>query len=98
MSGIRGFPDTPIGAREVVDAQLRLLGYCGPDSSNRFTSPPGRLAQARPAVIDLDTGNPPMINEDATSGAVLVGDIYNHRILRPGLETTLEVFLRRKGW
>jgi asparagine synthase (glutamine-hydrolysing) len=37
------------------------------------------------AVIDLETGDPPMVDESADLGAVLNGEIYNYRELRRGL-------------
>jgi asparagine synthase (glutamine-hydrolysing) len=85
MCGISGFLDTRHLAAEVVDAQLRQLAHRGPDASGAFTSAPGTIAQNRLAVIDLQTGNPPITNEDATVGVVLNGEIYNYRELRSGL-------------
>jgi asparagine synthase (glutamine-hydrolysing) len=85
MCGISGFLDTRHVPREVVDEQLRLLGHRGPDATGAFISAPGVVAQNRLAVIDLQTGNPPITNEDASIGVVLNGEIYNYRDLRRGL-------------
>jgi asparagine synthase (glutamine-hydrolysing) len=85
MCGISGFLDTRHVPREVVDEQLRMLAHRGPDATGAFTSSPGTVAQNRLAVIDLETGNPPITNEDASIGVVLNGEIYNYRELRSGL-------------
>jgi asparagine synthase (glutamine-hydrolysing) len=44
------------------------------------------VAQNRLSIIDLETGDPPITNEDGTVGAVLNGEIYNFRELRAELE------------
>jgi asparagine synthase (glutamine-hydrolysing) len=85
MCGISGFLDTRHVPREVVDEQLRVLAHRGPDATGAFTSSPGTVAQNRLAVIDVETGNPPITNEDASIGVVLNGEIYNYRELRAGL-------------
>jgi asparagine synthase (glutamine-hydrolysing) len=86
MCGIAGaignFDDGP----ERVDAQLDLLERRGPDARGIFQRGPGCIGQTRLAVIDLDTGDPPIANEDNTIGAVLNGEIYNFARLRSELQ------------
>lgn len=42
----------------------------------------GAVAQSRLAIIDLVTGDPPIVNEDATIGVAFNGEIYNFRALQ----------------
>ena len=85
MCGISGCVggDGPTAA--VIDEQLRRLHHRGPDARGRFEQPGAVIAQNRLAIIDLETGDPPVTNEDASVGAVLNGEIYNFRALRDEL-------------
>jgi asparagine synthase (glutamine-hydrolysing) len=47
---------------------------------------PAALGQARLAVIDLVTGDPPITNEDGTIAVAFNGEIYNFRTLRDRLQ------------
>ena len=69
----------------VVAEQLRRLYHRGPDAQGQFERPGAVIAQNRLAIIDLETGDPPIHNEDASVGAVLNGEIYNFRALRDEL-------------
>jgi asparagine synthase (glutamine-hydrolysing) len=44
------------------------------------------IGQTRLAIIDLQTGDPPISNEDDTIGVALNGEIYNYRELRATLQ------------
>ena len=84
MCGISGC----VGGREpasAIDEQLLRLHHRGPDAAGRFEQPGAVIAQNRLAIIDLETGDPPVTNEDASVGAVLNGEIYNFRALRDEL-------------
>lgn len=88
MCGIAGFvqrdPDVP---EEAIGAQLRLLEHRGPDSSGFFSAGRATVGQTRLAVIDLITGDPPILNEDRSIGVALNGEIYNFRALREHLRS-----------
>jgi asparagine synthase (glutamine-hydrolysing) len=71
---------------DVAAAQIATMHHRGPDSSGSFRSPYGAISQNRLSIIDLVHGDPPITNEDGTTGVVLNGEIYNFRILREGLE------------
>ncbi len=85
MCGISGCVGGHEPASAVVDEQLRRLHYRGPDARGRFERPGAVVAQNRLAIIDLETGDPPVTNEDGSIGAVLNGEIYNFRGLRDEL-------------
>lgn len=73
------------GPSEDVAAQLRCLRHRGPDSEGAFERPRAWVGQTRLSVIDLQTGDPPITNEDGTVGVALNGEIYNFRELRSDL-------------
>src|SRR5439155_21349738 len=53
------------------------------------------LAMRRLAIIDLETGQQPIANEDETCWIVFNGEIYNHAALRRELEGRGHVFRTR---
>src|SRR4051794_8762629 len=62
------------------------LVHRGPDSDGSFVDGPVGLAARRLAIIDLDTGDQPLANEDGTLHVVQNGEIYNYAELRDRLE------------
>jgi asparagine synthase (glutamine-hydrolysing) len=86
MCGISGAISTTTGvAAAAIQAQLARQRHRGPDAAGEFLSGPAAVAQNRLSIIDLDTGDPPITNEDRTIGVVLNGEIYNFRALRDDL-------------
>ena len=72
-------------------ARIRAMSSClvhrGPDGEGLWTSPSGRavLAHRRLAIIDLVTGQQPMVEDAGAAGLVFNGEIYNYRELREEL-------------
>jgi asparagine synthase (glutamine-hydrolysing) len=62
------------------------LVHRGPDSDGSFADGPVALAARRLAIIDLETGDQPIANEDSTIHVVQNGELYNYRELRAELE------------
>ena len=62
------------------------LVHRGPDSDGTFVEGPVGLAARRLAIIDLETGDQPVANEDSTVHVVQNGELYNYRELRAELE------------
>jgi asparagine synthase (glutamine-hydrolysing) len=67
-------------------AMSATLVHRGPDSSGEYVDGPVGLAARRLSIIDLETGDQPIGNEDGTLHVVQNGEIYNYRELRRGLE------------
>lgn len=92
MCGIAGIvrldASAPPPAREQALAMAERLRHRGPDGRSAWTSPSGAcaLGHARLKVIDPETGDQPMANEDGTVQVVFNGEIYNFRALRSELE------------
>ena len=62
------------------------LVHRGPDSFGEFSDGDVALAARRLSIIDLETGDQPIANENGTLHVVQTGEIYNYRELRRELE------------
>ncbi len=62
------------------------LVHRGPDSDGIFAGSQAALAARRLAIIDLETGDQPIANEDSTVHVVQNGELYNYRELQAELE------------
>ena len=69
-----------------------VLRHRGPDSAGAYTRNGVGLAIQRLAVIDLETGDQPIFNEDRSVVVVLNGEIYNYRELRDQLRRSGHTF------
>jgi asparagine synthase (glutamine-hydrolysing) len=69
-----------------VAAMSGTLVHRGPDSFGEFCDDRIALAARRLSIIDLETGDQPIANEDGTLHVVQNGEIYNYRELRHELE------------
>jgi asparagine synthase (glutamine-hydrolysing) len=86
MCGIAGFINQTLSdPRRVIDAQLDLLMHRGPDSAGAFLGRGATIGQTRLAIIDLETGDPPITDEHENIGVALNGEIYNFEVIRKGL-------------
>lgn len=92
MCGIAGIvrldPVAPPPTREEALAMARRIRHRGPDGQSAWLSPTGScaLGHARLKVIDLETGDQPMANEDGTVQVVFNGEIYDFPAVRAELE------------
>jgi asparagine synthase (glutamine-hydrolysing) len=97
MCGIAGIVSLAPGAR-VDQAELRTMAsqltHRGPDDEGYYVDEQARcgLAFRRLSIIDLETGNQPVSNEDGRIRVVFNGEIYNFRELRDDLKKNGHVF------
>jgi asparagine synthase (glutamine-hydrolysing) len=63
-----------------------MLRHRGPDGMGYFRSPTCALASARLSIIDLETGDQPVANEDESVWTILNGEIFNFIELRADLQ------------
>jgi len=71
------------------------LVHRGPDSDGQLVDGRAGLAARRLSIIDLETGDQPIANEDGTIHVVQNGEIYNYCELRAGLELAGHRFATR---
>src|SRR5881296_2973299 len=89
MCGIVGI--VGLNSREPVDeTRLKIardvLRHRGPDGEGLWSEGPVGLGFRRLAIIDVEGGQQPLPNENESCWIVYNGEIYNHALLRPGLE------------
>jgi asparagine synthase (glutamine-hydrolysing) len=70
-----------------LGAMSATLVHRGPDSDGALVDGPVGLAARRLSIIDLETGDQPLTNEDGTVAVVQNGELYNYRELRYELES-----------
>jgi asparagine synthase (glutamine-hydrolysing) len=97
MCGIAGAVALHQGARidrERLERISCLIAHRGPDAHGYWAAPSGRaaLAHRRLSVIDLATGQQPMLDASARVGLVFNGEIYNYREIRRDLAREGAVF------
>jgi asparagine synthase (glutamine-hydrolysing) len=69
-----------------LTAMSATLVHRGPDSEGAYVDGPVALAARRLSIIDLETGDQPLANEDGTVHVIQNGEIYNYQELRDELE------------
>ena len=65
---------------------LGIIRHRGPDAFGIYTDETAGLASTRLSIIDLNTGDQPIHNEDKSVWVVLNGEIFNYPELRASLE------------
>jgi asparagine synthase (glutamine-hydrolysing) len=65
---------------------VATLFHRGPDQQGIFSSDFFSVGAARLKIIDLESGNQPILENDGECGIVFNGEIYNHLELRAELE------------
>jgi asparagine synthase (glutamine-hydrolysing) len=88
MCGICGVitPNDVAPDAALLEDMNSALWHRGPDSGGVLTRDGAAIAARRLAIIDLETGDQPLTNEDGTVAVVQNGEIYNYRELRAELE------------
>jgi asparagine synthase (glutamine-hydrolysing) len=78
--------------RGVMDAALASLTHRGPDHQGRFESELISLGATRLRIVDLESGDQPLISPDGDVIVVFNGEIFNHHALRLELEAAGAIF------
>ena len=87
MCGIVGFTQREFGvASERIHDAVATLIHRGPDQQGIYQSEAISLGATRLKIIDLDSGDQPIVAEDGDTVIVFNGEIYNHAELRKELE------------
>lgn len=89
MCGITGIVDLR-SARDIPEALIRAMNdsqaHRGPDGDGLFIEPGLAFGHRRLAIIDLATGDQPMVSSCGNIVVVFNGEIYNYREVRTELE------------
>lgn len=84
IAAIYGFDNDQNNRRETITKMLSVLEHRGPDGWGYYISPEIALGQTRLSIVDLSTGDQPMITEENV--IIFPGEIYNYIELRAELE------------
>ena len=87
MCGIAGFMAAPGKNPDprALEKMQRVLAHRGPDGEGQWVADDVALAQTRLAIIDLATGDQPIVAPDRQAALGANGEIYNYIELRAGL-------------
>jgi asparagine synthase (glutamine-hydrolysing) len=87
LCGIAGFTTKNWNAPpERIRQATATLIHRGPDQQGVFQSKLFSMGAARLKIIDLESGNQPILSDDGDFGIAFNGEIYNHLELRAELE------------
>jgi asparagine synthase (glutamine-hydrolysing) len=95
MCGITGVAGALRTDRATLRRMNDALRHRGPDGEGSFWSDDVGLAMRRLAIIDLQSGDQPIFNEDGTVCVIFNGEIYNFQDLRQALEACGHRFATR---
>src|SRR5256885_9830377 len=85
MCGICGkytFDKQRVVEVSLLQSMLHAIRHRGPDGDGVHVGPQIGLGHRRLAIIDLNTGQQPMCNEDGSVWITFNGEIYNYQELR----------------
>lgn len=91
MCGITGIIEAKSNL-SLVKKMCAAQRHRGPDAQSVYHDGPFTMGFVRLAVIDLETGDQPIFNEDKSLGIMFNGEIYNFIELRAELEAAGHVF------
>jgi asparagine synthase (glutamine-hydrolysing) len=91
ICGIFEFDGRPVRP-EIVHRMADTLWHRGPDDAGYHFEPGVGLGHRRLSIIDLNTGQQPISNEDETVWVIFNGEIYNYLELRSWLEAKGHIF------
>ena len=86
ISGIVRF-DGGEAERDLLSAMNRAMAYRGPDGEGLWLDRGVGLGHLRLAIIDLASGDQPMIDDDGSLVVVFNGEIYNFLDIRADLQS-----------
>lgn len=96
MCGIVGFTHRDrVLSKSIIRKATEALVHRGPDQQGVYESTDVSLGAVRLKIIDLVSGDQPMLSEDGDTVIVFNGEIYNHSELREELQTRGHCFVSR---
>jgi asparagine synthase (glutamine-hydrolysing) len=97
MCGIAGIVNFDFAEKTepLLRRMLTFMRHRGPDSFGIYEGDSASLGSARLSIIDLDTGDQPIHNEDRSIRVVLNGEIFNYPELRSDLKSRGHRFYTR---
>lgn len=85
MCGICGFTGEILDREKILKNMSDVIIHRGPNSKGFFSNKDISMGFRRLSIIDLQTGNQPIYNEDKTLVLTFNGEIYNYKKLKEEL-------------
>ncbi len=85
MCGICGIYQKNTDNKALMTEMLSIIEHRGPDSYSVYSHENFCLGHRRLAIIDLNTGDQPIFNEDKSICVIFNGELYNYKIFRDEL-------------
>jgi len=85
MCGICGIVDQNPENHRLITEMADLLRHRGPEKAGYFRDSNVSLAHRRLSIIDLETGDQPIYNEDRSIVVIMNGEIYNFTEIKADL-------------
>jgi len=86
MCGHAGIYESGTDNSSLMERMLKIIEHRGPDDFSVYCHGNFTLGHRRLSIIDLETGNQPIFNEDKSICVVYNGEIYNYKELKNELE------------
>ncbi|KAJ7214900.1 putative asparagine synthase [Mycena pura] len=82
-------PPAPEELKSRLHESLESMKYRGPDSRGIYVSPNARaaLGHVRLSIIDLETGQQPLSDEEELVHCVVTGEVYDHERIRAEMQS-----------
>ena len=79
MCGIAGYISEKKPTKKIIKAMTDRIEHRGPDGEGFYLDDNIALGHRRLAIIDLETGDQPIYNEEKDVVVILNGEIYNYQ-------------------
>ena len=86
MCGIAGYISDKKPTKKILKEMTDRIAHRGPDGEGHYFDDNAALGHRRLAILDLETGDQPIFNEDKNIVVVFNGEIYNYKELREELK------------
>ena len=86
MCGINGIITKDKNKKQLIKKMNDKIIHRGPNAEGTYIDETLALGQRRLSIIDLDSGNQPIYNEDKTIIIIYNGEIYNYKELKEDLK------------
>ena len=86
MCGIAGFISGSDNKKKIIKAMIDKIIHRGPDAEGFYVDDNIALGHRRLSIIDLNSGDQPIYNEDKSIVVIFNGEIYNYVELRDELK------------
>lgn len=85
MCGICGISEKNKDNSTLMVDMLKIIAHRGPDDYSVFSADDVCFGHRRLAIIDLNTGNQPIFNEDKSICVIFNGELYNYKEIKSDL-------------